>query len=294
MSQIYIPEGCNTLANVSEPQIRLGLQGFGGVGKTWAALTFKNPIVVNLDKGLGAHFGRPDVVEIPMGNVDYCKKLYPKYKGPESVRDVIDVFFDTVAPKLSEEQTLVFDGGTGLQHAYHKWYMANPVLTKMGKLDDFAEWRLKVVFLGDVFNRTKFLKCNFIYICHEAEKKDKDGSYSGKIRPLLTGQFCDELMSHFTDWFRCHALAKPKADVKPETLANFGLKNQAEFNSIANQFSNDCIYFWQTQSDDVCDCKASSLVNFPRYIPANSESFYKYKKNITLPEGITKEDLSLS
>ena len=62
MAEQYIPKGAVSLNTITvKPQIRLGLQGYSGTGKTWAALTFPNPIVLNLDRGLGAHTGRSDV-----------------------------------------------------------------------------------------------------------------------------------------------------------------------------------------------------------------------------------------
>lgn len=295
--QMYIPENCLTLDKVSDPQIRLGIQGFPGSGKTWSALTFPNPIVFNLDKGLGAHFGREDVTEIPIYEDEYCKKIYPSYKGIADKKSVIEIWFNTIGPKLEEDQTLVFDGGTGLQRIYHKWYEANPTITKQGKVDDYGEWKLKINFFGSILEQAKTLKCNFVYICHEAEKKDKDGQYSGKIRPLLTGQFCDEIVSHYTDWFRMHAIKKPvdMLQVKDETLKNFGCKNISAFKAICDTFKNDTVYFWQTESDELVDCKASSLVDFPRYIPANYESFKKYTKlNISLPEGVDLSDVTLT
>jgi len=294
---MYIPDGCSTLDMVNEPQIRLGLQGFSGVGKTWAALTFPNPLVLNLDKGLGAHFGKKEIAEVPIYTDEYCRKLYPSYKTLGDKKTVLEIWFDKVAPKLQEDQTLIFDGGTGLQRIYHKWWEANPALTKQGKVDDYGEWKFKINFFGTLFEQVKSLKCNFVYICHEAEKKDKDGQYSGKIRPLLTGQFCDELVSHFTDWFRAHAIKKPVdfATVKNETLKNFGCANIEAFKVICNQFKNDTVYFWQTESDELCDCKASSLIDFPRFIPANYESYKKYTKFDTiLPQGVTLKDVTLS
>lgn len=293
---MFIPNNCKTLDQVNEPQIRLGIQGFPGVGKTWAALTFPNPIVLNLDKGLGAHFGNKNIVEVPIGEDAYCKTIYPAYKSLGDKKTVLELWFNNIAPKLEEDQTLIFDGGTGLQRIYHKWWEANPALTKQGKVDDFAEWRLKINFLGTLFEQAKTFKCNFIFICHEAEKKDKDGLYSGKIRPLMTGQFADELVSHFTDWFRQHATKKPSdfTQVKNETLKNFGSINIDAFKKICDSFKNDTVYFWQVESDDLTDCKASSLIDFPRNIPATYSAFKAYSKiNVTLPDGITIKDVTI-
>ncbi len=209
MTTIYQPPGCKKLSELTEqPQMRLGIQGYGGTGKTWTALTFPNPIVANLDRGLGAHTGRADVIEIPFYNDAYCRSIMPNYNTGK-LKDLLQIWLSKEGKKLSPEQTLVWDGNTSMQNAYHRWYNDNRVFTSSGKEDDFAQWRLKTQFYADIVEQLKFLPCHVVYIAHEAEKKEKDGSYRGKIRPLLTGQFADELLNHFTSWFRQHASEKP-------------------------------------------------------------------------------------
>lgn len=280
-TNIYKPEGAMLLSELlAEPQIRLGLQGFPGTGKTWAALTFPNPIVINIDRGLGAHTGRSDVIEIPLWDKDYCKRtdVNPNHKDATSLKDTIFLWLDRHGKKLTEHQTLVFDGGTGLQNAYHKYAEANPVVSAQGAYDKFAVWRLKLDYFGAICEMFKTLKCHIVYICHETEKKDVGGEYSGKLRPLLTGQFVDQLSSHFTDWFRCLTTDKVLEDkLDDKKLAMWGLSKK-EFLDMQDTFPRNTVYYWQTEGDSLCDCKSSSLVNFPHYIPANYQSFSKYMK----------------
>lgn len=276
---MYIPAGCNTLDKASDPQIRLGIQGFGGTGKTWSATTFNNLIALNIDRGLGAHRGRNDIVEVPIWDMTYCRTLIPSCH-PQDIKEVIMKWLDVHGRKLEADQTLLVDGNTGLQNAYHKWYAYNPVMTKQGKIDDFGEWRLKLVWFGEIFEMFKQLKCHVIYLCHETDKKDKSGDYTGKIRPLLRGQMGDEIMGHFTDWFRQHSASKPKDfnTVDGAALAKWGMKSVQEFKAMCDTFPRDTIYFWQLESDDYFDGKCSSLINFPRFIPANYESFKKFQR----------------
>src|SRR6266550_5949978 len=119
---MYVPSFCKSLAESSEPQIRLGVQGYGGTGKTWSALTFLNPVAVNIDRGLGAHSTRTDVIEVKFYDLEYCKKVNLNHKGPHDLKDTILLFLDKEAKKLEPDQTLIWDGGTGTQNAYHKWY----------------------------------------------------------------------------------------------------------------------------------------------------------------------------
>lgn len=279
---IYIPAYANTLENAQEAQIRLGIQGYMGTSKTWAALTFPNPIVANVDRGLGAHLGRKDVVELPMYSTDFCKKISKTYRDNTHFKEMFLTWLQTDAQKIESNQTLVVDGLTSLEIFYHIWYKANPIYSaKTGKEDQFAEWRTKVEYFGEIFAEFKKLKCHVVMCCHESAQKDKGtGEYTGKIRPLITGQVQDKVGGDFTDWVRAHSADKPKDfnAVKEETLKNFGMTKE-EFKAMCDTFPRNTIYFWQLESDDVFDGKVSSLVNFPRYIPANYQSFMKYSKH---------------
>lgn len=294
---MYKPINSLTLKESSEPQIRLGLQGYGGTGKTYAALTFPNPVVLDLDRGLGAHHGRTDVIQLRCWDLDWWKSISTITKVPQpnvaDIKNYILLWLNSEGMKLEQDQTLVIDGGTGLQNAYHKWYSANPSYSsKTGKENEFAEWMLKINFFGDVCEILKRLKCHVVYLSHETDKKDKNGEYTGKIRPLLTGQFGDQLMTHFTDWFRTHCGTKPIGDklkqTKPETLTQWGCKNLSEFENMLEMFfpGIDTVYYWQTFGDDQFDGKVSSLVNFPKYIPASYIAFRKYMKISSVSQSV--------
>lgn len=278
MSELYKPAGCVSLDTLKDkPQIRLGIQGYGGTGKTWAALTFPNPIVLNLDRGLGAHVGRSDVIEIPFYRSEFSGTA-------NQLKDKLMLWLEKEARKLTPAQTLVFDGCTSLQNAYHKWFADNQMsfLTKAGKVDDFAEWAVKRKYYAEVMELFKTLHCNVVFIAHEAEKKDKDGAYTGKIRPLLSGSFNDELLNHFSDWFRQVAGEKPNLaePIKEATLQAFGM-TEKEFKDMCSTFPRNTIYYWQTEGDSIFDGKCSSLVNFPRFLKADYSSFLKHTRKTT-------------
>lgn len=276
---IYKPANTFTLAErKTQSQIRIGLQGFPGTGKTWAALTFPNPVVINFDRGLGAHSSRTDVIEVPFYDIAFCKTLDMQYH-PSKLKDILVKWLETEGRKLGSEQTLVIDGNTGLQNAYHRWYEANKMLflTKSGTVNEFSEWTVKRTYFGEIMEILKSLQCNVVYICHEIDLKDKNGitgpSYSGKVRPLLTGSFGDEIISHFTDWFRCHASDKPKADeLTVEYLLKWGI-DKKDFMQYMTSFPRNTMYYWQTESDNLFDGKTSTLSRFPRFIPADYKSF---------------------
>lgn len=284
MSELYIPDGCLTLDKTTVSQVRIGIQGFPGTGKTWAALTFPNPIVANSDKGLGAHIGRKDVVDVPFWNPDYCKKIYANYKGPQDIKTVMLLWVEKHACKLTPEQTLVWDGGTETEAAYHAWYNDN-IVYENGTENKFARWNQKLDFFNDLHIAFNGLKCNLIWLMHETDQRDKvkpgDAvSYSGKIRPLLTGQFCDKIVGKYTDWFRQHAETKPSTDEKitDKMLKDFGYTDKKAFKERIAQFPRDTMYYWQLDSDSYFDGKCSSLVNFPKYIFADYKDFCRYRR----------------
>lgn len=285
---IYTPTNCKSLQDAPLAQIRLGLQGYPGTGKTWGALSFPNPAVLNLDRGLGAHAGRADVLEVPLYDFGFCKSLDKAYH-PSKLKEAFITWLDTEGKKLTNEQTLVIDGCTGLQNAYHRWFKTNEslFLTKQGQVDGFAEWTQKRTYYGEVMETLKTLQCNVVFICHEIDQKDKNGpsgpTYSGKVRPLLTGSFGDELGSHFTDWFRAMSADKPK-DYATLDAAKIKMEwnmTLAEYKQWCESFPQGTVYYWQTTGDNVFDAKASSMVKFPRYIPADYKSFDKYRRKIS-------------
>lgn len=277
---IYLPPNCYPLSeSVTEQQIRFGIQGFPNTGKTWAALTFKNPIVLNLNRGLKAHQDRSDVYEIPFYKAEFAKR--------EEVKDKVVLWLEREAVKLTVEQTLVIDGLSDLEISYHKWFSANEcniAIGKSGKINDFIEWQMKEKYFNEINFNLMSLKCDVILICHESERPDKPttvgqpGMYTGKIRPVLTGKAGDIIIKDYTDWFRAHTSAKPTdySTIKPEALAAWGMKSTTEFRDMCSQFNGDTIYYWQTTGDDLFNAKASSLVGHPKFIPANWKSFNKF------------------
>lgn len=278
----YIPPNCRPLsADTSKQQIRFGIQGFPGTGKTWSSLGFPNPIVLNLDRGLGAHQGRSDVNEIPFYQQSFGGKPY-------EIKDKLVEWLGNHGPKFTENQTLVIDSLSSLEAAYHSWYKVNEmsiaVSSKSGKVNDFAEWQIKEQFFNEIHVLIKSFKCDVILLAHESERADKPttigqpGLYTGKIRPFLSGKFGDIIIREYTDWFRAHSCKKP-TEPKPETLAAFRMTAK-EFKDMCDSFVGDTLYYWQTQGDDLFNAKASSLVNPPLYIPATFAAFSKYKRNI--------------
>lgn len=274
---LYIPPKCFSLSEIKLAQIRLFLQGDGGTGKTWSALTFPNPIILSTDRGAGAHTGRKDVHEAPFYDPAFVRSICPDSNGIMNTKDAALKWLKTEGMKLTTEQTLVIDNLTGLSTAFHLFEDKHPTYSsKTGKKDDFAEWAHKVDYFGEICNVLKSLKCHVVFIGHETPDRGKDGELNGKTRALLTGQFADQLKSHFTDYVRQLTCDKPNVDKLDEkALAKWGMTKDEMIATCAS-YPRNTLYFWQMESDDYCNCKVSSLVNFPRFIPANYTSFIKF------------------
>ena len=284
MSETYIPPDCRPLSDItSKQQIRLGIQGFGGTGKTWSALGtpdrktrgFPNPLVVNIDRGLGAHQGCADILELP---------FYKLFHHAE-MKDKLISWLNTHGPRLTENQTLIMDSLSSIEQIYHQWFENNKSLfvASNGKLNEFAEWNFKEKFFNELHLLLHTLKCDIIILAHESERPDKStvsgqpGQYTGKIRPLMTGKVGDTIIKEYTDWFRQRSFAKTN-DPKESTLESFRM-SKIDFLEMQNAFVGDTIYVWQTKGDDYFDAKASSLINPPTFIPATYESFLKYSRS---------------
>jgi len=122
----YIPANAMSSASIKSPPIRLGILGVPGVGKTWAALTFPNPIVLDLDNKLSGYVkAHPEhsFPIIPFWNRDYVvnelkvnnfkpqgSSVYKQdNKFPHNIRDAVTKWLVSEGPKLEEGQTLIME-----------------------------------------------------------------------------------------------------------------------------------------------------------------------------------------
>ena len=284
--EIYTPPDSRTLDTIHSAQIRLGIQGPPGEGKTHAALTFPFPVVGNIDRGLGAHIGRSDIREIPFYDPNWCKVQGITWKQGEAVnrRDAIMKWCRKELFKFSTKQTFIMDASTGLEAAFDIEQSKYPYYTKSGEEDKFVFWREKVNWFQELFEDIfKSVPCNIIYICHEQLERNSKGDLTGKNNPLFTGQFKDKLVSHLTDHFRQHCIDKKSPDkIDEKILTLWGMKTREEFLEMQKQFIGNSVYCWQTEGDDIFSAKASSMKpGTPRFIPANYDAFMKWRKPIS-------------
>lgn len=284
MPELYNPQYAVNLQSVTaRPQFRVGLQGGPKTGKTYAATRFPNPVVVNFDRGLTGHIGE-NILDIPFYNPSFVDQ-YAKREGsqaPPNKKDALLVWLFKEGPKFSPEQTLIFDAITGIEAAHNTQYNLAPWITKNGKVDEWGIYKSNNQYFSDLGDLMKSLQCNVVMIAHETPDRDKNGDLNGLVRPLLAGQAGDKIASFFTDWFRCRALGKPTTPEQTEKAKKFlGVTDNAAWQEWMSSGSKDTFYFWQTQSDEVCQCGATSLKDAPKYMIAGYSSFEKYRKKIS-------------
>lgn len=282
-STIYAPAGSYTLDKAERVlQIRLGIQGPPGSGKTFNALTFPNPLVLNFDRGLIVHEGRKDVTEVPFWNPKYVDSIKKRdgLQAPPNRRDALIDFLLKEAPKLSVNQTMIIDSNRQVEIGFHVQYKQEEQPSSSGKYNKFTEWTEKIKFFSALGTQYKELLCNVIYICHEVPQRDDDGKMIG-IRPALSGQSGDTLASDFTDWFRAITVAKPSSDMEASNIKTKYFCSEIELKEwIASTPSNvKTVYLWQTQSDSYFAAK-TSLLGQPKFVLANYSVFGKYKRKI--------------
>jgi len=276
---LYIPKNSVQLSSSpTRPQIRLGVQGPPKTGKSHAGLTFPNPVALSFDRGFGAHTHRTDVYEVPIYDPKFVESLVPRggVNAPPNRKDATTKWLCTEGAKLTKNQTLMVDGLTGLQNAYTSWYTQNPILSRQGKIDDYAEWRIKVEWFGELCEILKSLRCDVVFVGHETPDRNKEGELNGMVRPLITGQFGDQLASHFTSWFRALVVAKPVEN--KEVFMKKYLCDEATLKEWIASNDTPSIFLWQTISDSVVSCGTSDLVKAPKYVLQDYKTFEKYRR----------------
>jgi hypothetical protein len=256
---MYSPTYGRSLAQETVPHKRILLMGYPGTGKTWAALTFPNPVVVNFDRGLAAHIGKEGIIDIPFYDSKFvdtqAKRTFAT--APCNKRDGFMNWVRAEAPKFEKDQTLIIDSWTSLQNGFDTQQKLEPAFSKNGQEDKFSFWRAKIDFSREVCEALKALPCDVIVVAHEIIERDDDGRATGKARPLMSGQFADEFPSHFSDVFRQLAINtyKDPTNTKSEILGTR--------------------YCWQTQADGSANCK-TMLAGAPKLIDANFTEYMKF------------------
>ncbi len=256
--------------------IRLLLQGAPGEGKTWAALTFPNPIVLNLDNKLnGYKEAHPDsTIRVINFDTELCIKLKCSNMGfskpndntkQPNVRDTVKKWLELFGPSFTAEDTLILDSWSSLQNAFDTQSQLPHEIatTSSGAEDKFAFWRMKQKYSSEITNLFKSFKCNIVSTCHEVQEYNDDNVATGKLKPLMQGGFAAQLAGQFTDAYRQVCLTPDKKGIE----AWLKLMGKAKLDG-------DREYVWQTKSNAIFTA-CLSIPWLKDVVPATYESLIK-------------------
>lgn len=262
---MYTPPGAIA---PTRPTLRVAIQGEPGIGKTFSALTFPNPVVIDFDHKVPVREG---VLTIPFWDYNFVDKYMKEQtpaksdgrlmlgvkKGPPNVRDAFRHWLETHASKFAPDQTLVLDSWTMLQNWFDTQTWLEPDFASRQKDSVFAFYRYKATYACAILDALKSCVCNVVVIFHEVEKKEKtnDGSmaFLGRTRPLMDGSFVAQLPGHFTDWYRMLA----EVEIDPATRK-----------PVAGASTK---YYWQLKPDNEAGCNTSYITSKQR-IPATYDA----------------------
>jgi len=204
--------------------------GAPGCGKTWAALTFPNPLVLNTDNKLPR--GRV-IANIPMHDQEYQRELFRAYgKKSEFVnmRDAVKLWFEQEMHKIDQRATtLVIDSWTMINNACdvqgNKEVKPSP---RTGELDKRQMWGEKLNYCFYLHEMLKQYQGTIISVCHEFIERDDKGQPITGFSPLFTGGFKDQFAAHYTNFWRM------QVDVKADYKWKFQLMASPVFNPICS------------------------------------------------------------
>lgn len=264
------------LSELPKQPIRLGIQGAAGEGKTWAALTFPNVTVLNLDNKLGGYQAAyPDAKinvvtfdqdlvlnKLRISNAGFGKPNNPAW--PLNIRDAVETWLTKFGIQIPAGHTLFLDSWTTLQNFFdiqsklpHELFM-----TKSGEEDGFKFWGFKQKYSGGIMQLLKPLKCNVVVTFHETSDYDDDGRPTGKLKPLMQGGYAAQIPTQMTDFYRQICVSR---DMK-----NYEVIKK----TLGRDINGEREWLWQTRSTALFT-GCCSIHNMPTLVPATYESLVK-------------------
>ena len=226
---------------------RIAIIGAPETGKTTSCLTFPNRIWANFDNKLCA-----GEQEIPFWNSAFCDSLVTRTAvgTPANKRDAFNKWLKLHGTKLTPEDTFIVDSSTILEGSCDQQTMLEEQLSTGDKNFDmrkFYGWKLH--YAVGRMDLLKSLNCRLVITFHETQERDKEGNLTGRIKPLQTGSFQNELLGHFTDVWRM--LARPS-------------KRNEKGELVLDRFSKpirDDGYYWQIAGNEKINCLTNPTID---------------------------------
>ena len=165
-------------------------------GKTTGALTFPNPVIIDVDHNLPA--GLPNV--IPLWDDKFVDGIKPRVNpAVANRRDALLIILSDLAKSLPAECTIVVDSLTRVETWFNTQESLEPKprSAKTGAEDGFEMFRKRLTYFEVLF--TMFTNCaaNVVMIVHQQQDRDEKGAVTGQIKPALQGQIGEKMPGYF-------------------------------------------------------------------------------------------------
>ena len=216
---------------------RILIQGIPGTGKTYSALTFPNPLVVNFDNKLPRD---RSINQIPFHTIEYMRSLYKTYGADPAnlnLRDAFRMWLEKEMPKIdAKNTTLIIDSWTMVSNATVTQCMKERKPSKQtGELDSRQAWGELLNYMYYIHELLKRYDGLLISIAHEYIDRDEKGQPTSVSSPLFAGSFKDQFAAHYTNYWRMDVVRPPK-DAPENTPSDYRwqLKGSVLFNSICS------------------------------------------------------------
>jgi hypothetical protein len=277
---MYIPPDSHDLALTKQPTFKVAIQGPGGSGKTFSAMTFPNVKCLNYDNNLQAFHGRKDIISIDMWDDNFVDRIMKGQRGNTldlsnspanprpNRRDATTRWLNENGPKFGPDDTLFIDSWSKLQDGFDIQENIEPHYNQDGKIDEFAFWASKKDWSRDVCELLGSFNCNVVVAFHEMRLTDKKGNFvDGKFVPLQEGKFVNKISLYFSEWLRSYFFPKgtPMDNLNPRMVSDLELKGDILTEDLG---------VWQTQSSIYCDCK-TRIIGCPVFIKASYQELIK-------------------
>lgn len=170
----------------------IGIQGEPNTGKTTAAVSWPNPLLLDFDKKCP-----PGVSTIPFWDASWIHS-YMKTKAPlfANRKQALIQWLREAGPGLPPDITLIVDSYTAVEHSYGEYVSNNRAqfTTSSGEYNQRAMYLDKFNYNVELFALLKSAPCPVVITFHEQIARNEKGQPTGKYRTVVSsGQFKDVL-----------------------------------------------------------------------------------------------------
>lgn len=244
---------------------RIAIIGSPGSGKTTSCLTFPNRIWLDLDRKLPAS----EQHTIKFWDSNFADKLAVRtYANVVNRRDAFKFWLRDNHHKFHEDQTLILDSWTVLMNAFEVQTKAeDDKLDASDKSNKYYLHGARLRYCREIFDYLRACRCLVVVTLHESPDRDDKGDLNGKIRPLMDGQFKDQLLGQFTDVWRQRSNIYETNE--KGVIVRDKETNQKVVRHVSHKGNPNWVWFWQLLGDAEFDTNCN---------PTLGEKVRKYKK----------------